>query len=81
MLLDDEQVNDICCNALMNFHSKMEEYQHWKGIVRGFEKDGYCYEDFRQQKLIAYENQLLAFGMLKALTEQTISCTQDYRWN
>lgn len=81
MLLDEEQVNDICCNALMNFHSSLEEYQHWKGIVNGFEKDGYCYEDFRQQKLIAYEQQLLAFGMLKALTEETISCTQDHRWN
>lgn len=81
MMLDNEQVNDICCNALMNFHSKMEEYEHWKGVVSDFEKDGYCYEDFRQQKLIAHEQQVLAFGMLKALTEQTMSCTQDYRWN
>lgn len=81
MLLDEEQVNDICCNALMKFHESLEDYQHWKGVVNAFEKDGYCYEDFRQQKLLAYENQLLAFGMLKALTEQTVSCTQDYRWN
>lgn len=81
MLLNDEQANDICCNALMNFHSSLEEYQQWKGIVRGLEKDGYSYEDLRQQKLIAYEQQLLAFGMLKALTEQTMSCTHDYRWN
>ena len=29
MLLDEEQVNDICCNALMNFHSSLEEYHHW----------------------------------------------------
>lgn len=81
MLLNDEQVNELCCNALINFQSKMEDYAHWKEVVRGFEKAGYCYEDFRQQKLIAYEQQILAFGMLKALTEQTVSCTHDYRWN
>ena len=81
MLLNDEQVNDICYDALMNFHSKLEEYQHWKGIVPGWEIHGYCYEDFRQQKLLALEQKFLAFGMLKALTEQTMSCTQDYRWN
>ena len=81
MMFPEDYVNDKSIELVCDFKMKLIEYEQWKTALAGMSEGDFGYDEYRKQKLKAYEEQLYAFGALNIFVEQFSSCLYDYRWN